>query len=195
MPSPTGQKSLPSSWSAVRQEFLLVAEHYVAFECDPRELVRLPALTDVTFAPTATFVEAFYEANQLLTEAMPDDTVAAGKFVDAARRAINSWRLAREAAERVRDARMDEEERNLLRRITGSFRLADEAASPQEGAHALGHAARMMRDLDERGEKTRHWRLPATARLELESWSKPELTAGSGGAGVDPAPVDHREGR
>lgn len=172
------------SWSQARTRFLKLSEDYATYECDPYELVRLPALADVTFGPTAVFIEAFYQANQLLTDTEPTEPLAAQKFIDAAEKAGNAWRQAVEAAERVRDTRLGKDERVLLRRAGSSLHLATNAGTAGERASAHETAGRVLRELAARTEASGRWRLPDRARLEIESWSRPELTAG-GTAGAD----------
>lgn len=166
------------AWSECRARFVVVCEEWVAYECDPHELLRLPALADVTFGPTAAFIEAWYEANQLLTDTEPTQQGAAAKFIDAAERACNAWRQAVSAAERVADTRLNEGERTLLRRAKHSLNLAENAEHAGEQEQAYATAARHMRELASRTAQSRRWRLPDAARLEIEQWARPELTAG-----------------
>ena len=44
---------------------------YAAYECDTMEVLRLPALSDVSVPSTARFVDAFAEAQALETDALP----------------------------------------------------------------------------------------------------------------------------
>jgi hypothetical protein len=175
----TASKPKPMAWTKARKAFLDVSEQYVAYECDIDELVTLPALADVTFGPTATFIEAFYQANQLLTDAKPSDSAVAERFVSAAELAINAWHAARKAAELIRDTRFEDEEKTLLRRVRNSLKLAENAEEPGEQAQAQDTAARLMRELAERTERSGRWRLPEKARLELATWSRRDLTGGS----------------
>lgn len=167
------------SWTKARKRFLEMSEEYASYECDPYELARLPALADVTFDTTATFIEAFYHANQLLTATKPGDPKDASRFVAAAERAVRAWEAAKEAAELVLDTRLDDDEKVMLRRIRRSLKLADNAADPDERAHALDTAARLMCQMADRAEGSGRWRLPQKARLELTGWTRRDLTASS----------------
>jgi hypothetical protein len=53
------------AWSQARSRFDRLRAEYAAYECDPMEVLRLPALADVTVASTGRFVEAFAEAQAL----------------------------------------------------------------------------------------------------------------------------------
>lgn len=184
-----------TSWSTAREQFMKICELYATYECDPEELVRLPALADVTFGPTGRFVEAFFEANQLLTDTEPDNHLDARAFVAAAHKAGNAWHYAVAAAERVRDTRLDDDEKVLLRQARSSLKLARNAGTAGERVSAQDKAGRVMRELDARTSKSGRWRLPEQARLEIQTWSRPELGAGEfsaesggnrdGGSGVD----------
>lgn len=173
--TPASAQPQPLSWTKARKDFLRLSEEYAAYECDPSELVRLPALADVTFGPTATFIEAFYQANQRVSTTKPADPEAAARFVEAAAAARTAWTAAVEAAERVMATRLESDEQALLRQVKRSLRLAENAETPQERAQALGTAGKLMRDLALRTEESGRWRLPKAARLELETWPKPEL--------------------
>jgi hypothetical protein len=181
-PGNTASEPQPMAWAKAREAFLEVSEQYVAYECDIDALVTLPALADVTFGPTATFVETFWQATQLLTDAEPSDPAAAERFVSAAERAINAWHAARKAAEHIQDTRFEDEERTLLRRVRHSLKLAENADNQDERAQAEDTAARLLRDLAKRTETSGRWRLPEKARLELDTWSRRHLPGGSASA-------------
>jgi hypothetical protein len=175
---PEGSGARPVSWTQSRARFMAVCEKWTAYECDPHELLRLPALADVTFGPTATFIEAWYEANQLLTDSKPAKQETAARFVEVAERACNAWHQAVAAAERVADTRLSERERGLLRRAKNSLSIAENPGYEGERAGAYEQAARHMRELASSTEQSRRWRLPEGARLEIQGWARPELTAG-----------------
>jgi hypothetical protein len=168
-------KVAPLSWKKAHAQWLELCERYAAYECDPHELVRLPALADVTFGPTATFIEAFYEAQQLLTDQKPEDDRRAKRFVAAVAAANSAWTVAREAAERVRTSRYTEDEQVLLRRALSALELAQNASGPEERAQGYAGAARLMQELAKRTEPSGRWRMPDKSREQIEAWARREL--------------------
>lgn len=70
-------RSLPESaptdaaWSRARQRLDALSAQYAAYERDPQEVLRLPALADVTVPSTREVVAAFAHAQALRTDAPP----------------------------------------------------------------------------------------------------------------------------
>ena len=60
-------------WARARDRFHALRAEYAAYECNTMEVLRIPALADVTVPSTARFVDAFAEAQALETDAMPPD--------------------------------------------------------------------------------------------------------------------------
>src|SRR4029453_4695522 len=102
-------------WARARDRFPALRTEYAGFECDPMQVLRLPALADVSVASTARFVDAFAEAQALESDLFPRPQPAAS-FGSAVDRAERAWRAAREAAERIRLSGLTPAERATVER-------------------------------------------------------------------------------
>ncbi|MDN5931666.1 MAG: hypothetical protein L0I24_11480, partial [Pseudonocardia sp.] len=103
-------------WRHARDRFHTLAAAYAAHECDAMNVLRLPALSDVTVPSTGRFVEAFAHAQALETDEFPGEEHAA-QFVRAVDGAERAWRAAREAAERIRLSALSPTERSTVERV------------------------------------------------------------------------------
>jgi hypothetical protein len=183
VPEPAATASTPReaarpSWGQALAQWSELCQQYAAYECDPHELLRLPALADVTFGPTATFIEAFYQAQQLVTDHEPEDSRRSQRFVDAAVAATSAWTVAREAANRVRASRYTEDEQALLRRALSALDLAKNDPDTGERDQGNAVAARMMQDLAKRAQASGRWRISDNSMAQIEALSRRELNSG-----------------
>jgi hypothetical protein len=92
---------LPSISTAIRQRWHdAVRAHAattIAYECTPAALAQRPDLADVTRPATASFIDAFAEANALATDQFLG-AEHAERFIHAARRAQQAWRAAADSS-------------------------------------------------------------------------------------------------
>jgi hypothetical protein len=151
-------------WRAARERFTAVRAEYARLECDPLEVLRLPALTDVSVPSTARFIDAFAEAQALLTDHYPgprtgDAFTAAG---DAAGRA---WRAALDVAERIRLQGIDPAERSAVERVVKLLTTARDSDNEAERRLAYARARAELGRLDAAGVV--HVPLPARAALDV----------------------------
>lgn len=159
-------------WGRVRNRFHALRAAYAAHECDPMQVLRLPALSDVTVPSTARFVDAFAEAQALETDAYPGGSHAAS-FQRAVEGAERCWGAAREAAERIRLSRLSPAERSTVERVIKLLTMARDTDSDPERLAAYARARAELDKLDRAG--TIH--LPRTARAALDAAARPTLTA------------------
>jgi hypothetical protein len=150
-------------WSRARTRFHALRAEYAAFECDAMQALRLPALSDVSVASTARFVDAFAEAQALESDRFPGEQHAAD-FVRAVDRAERAWRAARDAAERIRLSGLTPEERATVERIIKLLTTARDSDSEPERHAAYNRARSELAKLDRAG--VLHVPLPAQAALD-----------------------------
>lgn len=159
-----------TGWRGARTRFDALRSAYAAYECDPREVLRLPALADVTVPSTARFVDAYAEAQALDTDVRPGAEHAAA-FVTAVGHAERAWQAARDAAERIRLSALSPAERASVDRIVKLLTTARESDSEPERLAAYARARSELEKLDRAG--TVH--LPRAAAAALEAASRREL--------------------
>jgi hypothetical protein len=159
--------------AAARERFRALQADYTAFECDPVQVLRLPALTDVSVPSTARFVDAFAEAQALYTDSpMPGSHAAA--FVAAVDEATRAWDAAREAARRIRLSRLSADERRTVERLIKLLTVARDSDSEPERLAAYARARAELARLDRAGTVT----VPAPAIAALEAAVHRELPGG-----------------
>ena len=157
-------------WTAASDRMRTLRSEYAAYECDPLEVLRLPALADVTVPSTGRFVDAFAEAQALETDALPPESHAAS-FVAAVDKAERAWRAAREAAERIRDSHLSADERAMVERV---IKLLTTARDSDSGPERLVAYAKARSELARLG---RALRLPAPAQAALDAAARGALPA------------------
>lgn len=159
-------------WAKARERFTALRAEYAAFECDPMEVLRRPALADVSVASTARFVDAFAEAQALETDAFPPAEYAA-KFVSAVDKAERAWRAAVDAADRIRLSGLSPAERTTVERVIKLLTTARDSDSDPERLAAYARARNELAKLDRAGVI----HLPRTAQAALDEAARSELTA------------------
>ena len=150
-------------WAHARARFHTLRGEYAAYECDAMEVLRLPALADVSVASTGRFVDAFAEAQALETDAFPGGSHAA-QFVTAVDRAERAWRAARDAAERIRLSGLSPAERGTVERVIKLLTTARDSDSDAERLTAYTLARSELAKLDRAGVV--HVPLPARSALD-----------------------------
>jgi hypothetical protein len=161
------------TWQRARAAFATVRAEYAAYECDPMNVLRLPALTDVSVESTGRFVDAFAHAQALETDSMPPVQHAA-EFVAAADRAVRAWRAACDAAERIRLSRLSAAERGSVERAIKLLTTARDTDSDAERLAAYSLARTELAKLERAGVV----HLPRTAQAALDAAARGELPAG-----------------
>jgi hypothetical protein len=146
-----------------RRRFRALQEEYAAFECDPVQVLRLPALTDVSVPSTARFVDAFAEAQALYTDA-PAPSPHNAAFVTAVDEAARAWDAARDAARRIRLSRLSPDERRTVERVVKILTVASDSDSEPERLAAYARARTELGKLDRAG--TVHVPGPTIAALD-----------------------------
>ncbi len=159
-------------WARARERFGALAAAYAAHECDPMNVLRSPALSDVTVPSTGRFVDAFAEAQALDTDEHPGAEHAAA-FVRAADRAERAWRAAREAADRIRLSGLTPAERHTVERVIKLLTTARDSDSEPERLAAYNRARTELDRLDTAGVL----HLPRTARAALDTAARGTLPA------------------
>ncbi|MCO1654330.1 hypothetical protein [Pseudonocardia humida] len=151
------------AWLGAKQRFAQLRGAYAGYECDPMQVLRLPALADVTVPSTARFVDAFAEAQALDTDAFPGPGHAE-RFTTAVDGAERAWGAARDAAERIRLSTLSPGERACVERIIKLLTTARDSDSEPERLAAYTRARAELLKLDQTG--VLHVPLPAQAALE-----------------------------
>ena len=159
-------------WARARDRFARLRSEYAAHECDPMEVLRLPALSDVSVPSTGRFVEAFAEAQALETDAFPPATHATA-FVAAVDRAERAWRAARDAAERIRLSNLAPEERHAVERVIKLLTTARDSDNDAERLAAYARARSELARLDRAGVI----HMPRTAQAALDVAGRGQLPA------------------
>jgi hypothetical protein len=157
-------------WGKVRNRFHALRSAYAAFECDAMEVLRLPALADVSVPSTARFVDAFAEAQALDTDRFPPASHAAA-FEAAVDRAERAWQAAREAAQRIRLSGLSPAERTTVERVIKLLTTARDSDSDPERLAAYSRARSELAKLDRAGVI----HLPPTAAAGLEAAARGAL--------------------
>jgi hypothetical protein len=159
-------------WGQARTRFHALRSRYAAFECDPMEVLRLPALADVSVPSTARFVDAFAEAQALDTDRFPPPQHAAA-FVAAVDRAERAWQAAREAAQRIRLSGLSAAERGTVERVIKLLTTARDSDSDPERLAAYARARAELGKLDRAGVI----HLPVSAGAALDAAARGALPA------------------
>ncbi|NMH80025.1 hypothetical protein [Pseudonocardia xinjiangensis] len=159
-------------WGQARARFHGLRSQYAAFECDPMEVLRLPALADVSVPSTARFVDAFAEAQALDTDRFPPPQHAAA-FVAAVDRAERAWQAAREAAQRIRLSGLSAAERGTVERVIKLLTTARDSDSDPERLAAYARARAELGKLDRAGVI----HLPVSAGAALDAAARGALPA------------------
>ncbi|MHA6793228.1 hypothetical protein ACVGVM_06865 [Pseudonocardia bannensis] len=169
---PVPPRPVAPPWPQARARFDMLRREYAAYECDPMQVLRLPALSDVTVPSTGRFVEAFAEAQALETDSPPAHTHAAA-FVAAVDRAERAWRAARDAAERIRLSGLSPAERGTVERVIKLLTTARDSDSDAERLTAYAMARSELAKLDRAGVI----HLPRTAQATLDAAGRGQLPA------------------
>ncbi|NMH98839.1 hypothetical protein [Pseudonocardia acidicola] len=169
---PPPPRPVPPPWPQARARFDRLRQEYAAYECDPMQVLRLPALADVTVPSTGRFVEAFAEAQALETDARPAQAHAAA-FVAAVDRAERAWRAARDAAERIRLSGLSPAERGTVERVIKLLTTARDSDSDAERLTAYSMARSELAKLERAGVI----HMPRTAQAALDAAGRGELPA------------------
>lgn len=159
-------------WQRARADFARVRAEYAAYECDATNVLRLPALADVSVESTARFVDAFAQAQALETDALPPPHHAA-EFVAAADRAARAWRAAHDAAERIRLSRLSPTERAGVERAIKLLTTARASDSDAERLAAYSLARTELAKLEKAGVL----HVPRPAQAVLDAAARGELPA------------------
>lgn len=159
-------------WAKARERFTALRAEYAGFECDPMEVLRRPALADVSVASTARFVDAFAEAQALETDSFPPAEHATS-FVSAVDRAERAWRAAVDAADRIRLSGLSPAERATVERVIKLLTTARDSDSDPERLAAYARARTELAKLDHAGVI----HLPRTAAAALDEAARGQLPA------------------
>lgn len=158
------------AWAQAKVAFDRVRAEYGAYECDPMAVLRRPALSDVSVASTARFVDAFAEAQALDTDTYPGPPHDAG-FGTAVTRATRAWQAAQDAADRIRLSALTPDERASVERVLKLLTTARDSDSEPERLAAYARARAELDRLDRAGVV----HLPRTARAAIDEASRGAL--------------------
>ncbi|GAA1275103.1 hypothetical protein GCM10009609_42720 [Pseudonocardia aurantiaca] len=169
---PAARPDPKAVWRRARDRFHALRGEYAAFECDAMQVLRLPALADVSVPSTARFVDAFAEAQALETDAYPPREHATS-FVSAVDRAERSWKAAREAADRIRLSGLSPAERSTVERVIKLLTTARDSDSDPERLAAYSRARLELGKLDRAGVI----HMPRPAEVALDAAARGALPA------------------
>lgn len=164
------RRSAAESWTAAKADFDRLRAEYAAHECDPMQVLRRPALSDVSVPSTARFVDAFAEAQAMDTDTHPGEPYDAAYTVAVAK-AQRAWRAAQDAADRIRLSNVPEHERGSIERVLKMLTTARDSSSEHERLTAYARARSELDRLDRAGIV----HLPRPAQAALSEASRPTL--------------------
>ena len=165
-----------AGWAEALHRHAATAQAFAAFECNPAEVLRRPALADVRQPATARFVEAFAEACALVTDQYPGPDLAE-RFILATERAKRAWQAAQAATDRMRTARFAPGERALPDQASALLAMARETPYQPERQVAYRRAAQRLAEL----ERRTGWALPPpAAKAALTERSRGAARGGAG---------------
>jgi hypothetical protein len=168
-PAPRGESD-GRDWTDAVERFDLLRGEYAGYECDPVQVLRLPALADVTVPGTARFVDALAEAQALRTDRHPGGPTAT-RFAAAVEHAEQAWRAAREMAQRIGSSALSPAERATVERVVALLTVARESDSEPERVVAYARARAELRRLDRSGAV----RVPLAAQAALDDGARGAL--------------------
>ncbi|MGD9525978.1 hypothetical protein [Pseudonocardia sp.] len=160
------------AWRAARDRFARVRAEYASYECEPMNVLRLPALADVSVESTARFVDAFAHAQAFESETFPPPQHAA-EFVAAVDRAERAWRAACDAAERIRLSGLSASERGAVERTIKLLTTARDSSNDAERLAAYGLARNELAKLEKAGAV----HVPRPAQAILDAAARGQLPA------------------
>ncbi len=169
-------------WAHARDRFAQLRTEYATFECDAMQVLRLPALADVSVPSTGRFVDAFAEAQSLDSDVFPG-AEHAGRFVSAVDRAERAWKAARDAAERIRLSGLSPAERGTVERVIKLLTTARDSDSEPERLAAYTRARAELAKLDQAGVL----QVPLPAQAALDEAARGQLPGAD--PGTRPAEV------
>ncbi|MBW0105085.1 hypothetical protein [Pseudonocardia sp. KRD291] len=171
-----GTASAPSpevplqAWRRAKADFDRLRVEYSAHECDPMQVLRRPALSDVSVPSTARFVDAFAEAQSLDTDNHPGAPYDAA-FTVAVAKASRAWQAALDAADRIRLSGVPTHERGSIERVLKLLTTARDSDSEHERLVAYSRARSELDRLDRAGVV----HLPRTARAAVDEAARGAL--------------------
>ncbi|MCO1658474.1 hypothetical protein [Pseudonocardia humida] len=165
---PTGPGD--QGWATAADRFARVRAEYAAFETDPLQVLRLPALVDASVPSTARFIDAFADAQSLATDRYPG-VDHARRFAAAADHAERTWTAARDAAERIRFSGLTPTERGTIERVVKLLTTARDSDNEPE---RLAAYARARTELD-RLDRTGVVHVPRNTRAALDAVARGQL--------------------
>lgn len=169
-PAPSTRPEI--AWQRGRERFARVRAEYASYECEPMNVLRLPALADVSVPSTARFVDAFAQAQALETDLLPPPAHA-GEFTAAVDRAARAWQAACDAAERIRLSGLSPAERSTVERAIKLLTTARDSDSDAERLAAYALARTELAKLEKAGVV----HLPRTAQAVLDAVARGQLPA------------------
>lgn len=158
------------AWQRARADFDRLRVEYAAHECDPMQVLRRPALSDVSVPSTARFVDAFAEAQSLDTDTHPGAPYDA-TYAVAVAKARRAWQAACDAADRIRLSNVPTHERGSIERVLKLLTTARDSDSEHERLAAYARARSELDRLDRAGIV----HLPRTARAALDEAARGAL--------------------
>ncbi|NIH80342.1 hypothetical protein [Amycolatopsis viridis] len=172
--APDAGESLRALWETARVRYARIAGEYGAYEADPKQVLRRPALADPAVPSTGRFIDAFHEAMALHTESYPPVDLAK-KYVEATENAEKAWTAACAAADKLRASRFTTDERALINQGIKLLELAEGAATPAEQEAAYAAARQVLAKLERSAGTRLDWRVPRPARRAIDRLGKPTL--------------------
>jgi hypothetical protein len=168
--APVPEPDPADGWAAAQRRFRHLQTEYAAYECDPLQVLRLPALADAAVASTARFVDAFAEAQGLHTDRCPG-AAHGDRYVAAVALAESTWQAAQDAAERIRLSGFTPAERATVERIIKLLTTARDSDNEPERLAAYSLARSELTKLERAGVV----RVPRLAMAALDEGARRAL--------------------
>ncbi|MFW0790815.1 hypothetical protein [Gordonia sp. CPCC 205333] len=144
---------------------------YGAYELQPDQMLRYPAVTDVTLEPVQDFHDALSDAQALRTETFPEERDVADDYQQSVRKLSRAWIACEANGRKVGTEYLGVDERDGLDTALKLVNHARGSATGEEEATYYQRAHRIVVDLRDKGAI----HLPAGAVAQLEASARRAL--------------------
>ncbi|GAB20048.1 hypothetical protein GOEFS_105_00590 [Gordonia effusa NBRC 100432] len=158
-------------WESATGRHDEILRAYGAYELQPEQMLRYPAVTDVTLEPVQDFHDALSDAQALRSESFPDEREVADDYQQSVRRLSRAWIACEANGRKLGTEYLGTDERDGLDTALKLVSHARGSATGEEEAAYYQRAHRIVVDLRDKGAI----HLPAGAVAQLEASARRAL--------------------